>query len=205
MGGGQRGAQVEVRAAAEAVEQLQLRGREREPPVFVLAEERDEPPAERLKVGRGGGPALDERTGAAARADPARQHDLAGFAVDGSRSARRGVDLLPHPLAQIRELGLVEQPRGQLEHALHVRLGRSWTHDAGLRLSAEEQIERVCEHCLPGARLARDGREALARPQLGPLDQEQVLYPQLEQHPAGVPAKPDGARSPLAELSQKSR
>ena len=38
------------------------------------------------------------------------------------------------------------------------------------------------EHGLAGPRLACDRREALARPQLGPLDQEQVLYAQLEQH-----------------------
>ena len=115
------------------------------------------------------------------------------------------VQVLPHALAQVGELGLVEQPGGQLEHALHVRLGRSRPHDSRARLSAQEQVERVREHGLPGTGLARDGGEAVARPQLGPLDQEQVLYAQLEQHPAGVPARPDGAPPALAELSQKSR
>jgi hypothetical protein len=49
------------------------------------------------------------------------------------------------------------------------------------------------EHGLSRAGLPRDRREPAARPQLGPLDQEQVLYSQLEQHRAGLPAAPDGA------------
>ena len=61
VGGGERRAHVEVLAPAEAVEQLELRRGEREPPVLVLAEERDQPAAERLQVGRRGGAALDER------------------------------------------------------------------------------------------------------------------------------------------------
>ena len=149
--------------------------------MLVLAEERDQPPAERLKVGGRGGAALYE-CGRSFLTDPAGEDYL--------------VDLLPHPLAQVREIRFVEQPRGQLEHSFHVRLRRSRPHYSGARLSAQQQVERVRQHRLAGAGLAGDGGETVAGPQLCPLDQEQVLYAQLEQHPAGVPAAPDGASWP---------
>ena len=38
------------------------------------------------------------------------------------------------------------------------------------------------EHGLAGAGLAGDRVQPLAQPQLGPLDQQQVLDPQLTQH-----------------------
>ena len=48
---GELRAHVEVVAAAEAVEELELGRGERQPPVLVLAEERDQPAPERLQVG----------------------------------------------------------------------------------------------------------------------------------------------------------
>jgi hypothetical protein len=177
--GGEGGAQIELLPPAEPVEQVELRGGERQPPVLVLPEERHEPPAERLEVRRRGRAALHERTRPAGGGDPAGQHDL--------------LEVVPHPLAQVLELGLVHEPARQLEHALDVRLRRPRPDDAGARLPAQQQVERVREDGLPRPGLARDRGQPAARPQLGPLDQEQVLYAQLEQHRAGVPARPDGA------------
>ena len=181
-------AQLELIAPAEAVQQVELRRGEREPPVLVLPEEGDHPAAERLKVGRRGGATLHEGARAPLGADPPRQHDL--------------VELLPHALAQIRQLGLLEQPRRQLEHALHVGLRRARPDDARARLAAQQEVERVGEHGLPGTRLPRDRGEPVARPQLRPLDQEQVLYAQLEQHRSGVPARPDGAAALWQRLTR---
>jgi hypothetical protein len=180
VGGGERRAQVQVLAPAEAVEQVELCRRQRQLAVLVLAEEGDQPAAERRQVRRRGGPALDEGARPTARRDPAGEHYFVEIVLD--------------PLAQLRELGIVQEPVGQLEYAFNVRLRRARAHDPGLRLSAEEQVQRVRQHRLPGPRLARDRGQPVARPQLGPLDQEQVLYAQLEQHPAGVPAPPDGER-----------
>ena len=97
MRGGQPRAKLDLIAPAEAVKQVELSGGEGEPPVLVLPEESDHPAAERLKVSRRGGAALHERTRATLGADPPGQHDL--------------VQILPHALAQIRQLGLLEQPR----------------------------------------------------------------------------------------------
>ena len=122
---------------------------------------------------------LDERARAALGADPAREHDLLERAVD--------------PLAQLGQLGLVEQPRGQREDALDVGLARARPHDPGARLAAQQQVERVREHGLARAGLAGDRAQARPRPQLGALDQQQVLDAQLEEHGPGISAPPDGA------------
>ena len=82
----------------------------------------------------------------------------------------------------------------------------------GARLAAEQQVERVGQHRLARAGLARDRVQPGPEPQLGPLDQQQVLDAQLEQHAArstsgaadgqydtGVPAchgPSDGADAP---------
>ena len=173
------GAQLELVGPAETVEQVELCRGEREPPVLVLPEEGDHPAAERLKVGGRGGAALHEGARAALGADPPGQHHL--------------LQLLAHALAKIGQLGMLEQPRRELEHALHVCLRGTRPDDARAWLTAQQQIERVSKHGLAGARLPRDRGEPGTRPQLRPLDQEQVLYAQLEQHRSGVPARPDGA------------
>ena len=85
----------------------------------------------------------DERARAALGADPAGEHDL----VDVGRRA--------DALAQVRELGLVEQPGGQLEDALDVGLARARADDPRARLAAQQQVERVGEHGLARAGLAR--------------------------------------------------
>ena len=177
--GRQAVAQRQLLATAEPVEQVELRRGEREPPVLVLAEEGDQPPAERLQVGRRGRPPLDERARAPLGGHAAGEHDLLERLVD--------------PLPQLGQLGLVEQTRGQREHALHVRLTRTRPDDPRARLAAEQEVERVGEHRLARAGLAGDRGQARPRPQLGALDQQQVLDAELQEHAAGIPARPDGA------------
>ena len=92
-------------APAEAVQQVELRGRQRQLAVLVLPVERDEPAAELPQVGRRGRAALDERARAPLGADPPRQHEL----------RRHAAVELRHALAQVRELRLVEQPLRELE------------------------------------------------------------------------------------------
>ncbi len=172
----------ELLATAEAVQEVELGGREHEPAMLVLTEEGEQPAAERLEVARRGRAPLDECPRAPARAHPPGQHDLVDGLLLGS-----------DPVAQVHQLGLVHQPARKLEHPFHVRLARSRTHDPRARLAAQEQIQRVRKHGLARARLARDRGQAGSGPQLGALDQEQVLDAQLEEHHAGVPAPPDGA------------
>ena len=111
----------------------------------------------------------------------AREHDLSGLRFDA--------------LAQLLELGLVEHARRQLEHALHVGLAGAGADDPGAGPAAEQEVERVREDRLAGAGLARDRRQPGSGTQLRALDQEKVLYTQLEKHAGGLPARPDGAMS----------
>ena len=172
-------------AAAEPVEEVELGRGEREAAMLVLPEEGEEPAADHLEVGRRGRATLDERPRSPAGPHPAREDDL-----------REGVAFVADPLAQLRQLRLVKQPVRQLEHSLHVRVAGSRAHDSGARLSAEQQVQGVRENRLARPGLARDRRQPRTGPQLGPLDQEQVLDAQLEEHQAGVPAPPDGAARP---------
>ncbi len=168
--------QGQLVAPAEAVEQVELRRGERQPAVLVLPEEGDQPAADRLKVAGGRRAALDERARAALGADPPREHDLVERPVDA--------------LAQVGQLGLVEQALGQGEDALDVGLARARPHDPGARLAAQQQVERVREHGLARAGLARDRAQAVARAQLGALDQQQVLDPELQEHAPGNISEP---------------
>src|SRR5215203_65416 len=49
-------------------------------------------------------------------------------------------------------------------------------------LAPHQEVERVRQDGLPGAGLAGDRVQPLPQPQLGPLDQQKVLDPQLTQH-----------------------
>lgn len=49
----------------------------------------------------------------------------------------------------------------------------------------------MCQDGLPGTGLAGDRIEALAQPQLRPLDQQQILYPQLTQHVSYLAVRAD--------------
>ncbi len=60
-------------------------------------------------------------------------------------------------------------------------------------LPAHQQVERVCEHRLTGPGLPGDRIEALAEAELGPLDQKQVLDPQLAEHARCLAPGGDGS------------
>ena len=136
--------------------------------MLVLPEEGEQPPAQQLQVGRGRGAAGDEGAGPPAGGDPPSQHDLLG--------PRR------QPLGQLRHLRLLQQPLGQVEDALDPGLLGPGPDDVRFRLAAHQQVERVGQDGLPRPRLPRDRVQPLAEPQFRPLDQQQVLDPELAQH-----------------------
>ena len=169
--------QLQVLGTREAVEDLQLGRGDRQPAVLVLAEEGEQPAAEQLQVGGGGGAAGDEGTGAPAGGDPAAEDDLLGA--------------LRQPLGQLRELRLLQQPLRQIEDPLDPGLGRAGPDDLRFGLAAHQQVERVRQHRLAGPGLAGDRVKPLPQPQFGPLDQQQVLDPQLAQHRICVATEAD--------------
>ena len=163
-----RSRSAQMLGAAEAVQQLQLRRGERQPPVLVLAEERDHAPAQRLQVRGRRRAALHERARAPLGPDAASQHDLLERRRRCARAGR------PAPARRAGPAAARTPPRRTPRGAR--------AHDPRARLAAEQQVERVGEHGLAGARLARERVQPRAGPQLGPIDQQQVLDPQLDKH-----------------------
>ena len=166
--------------AAQVVEDLQLGAREGQLAVLVLTVEGDEPGAEVAQLGDGHGASVQIRARAPAiRIDAPRQDDL--LSVAGKALAE-----------------LLAQRVGELEHALDVCLAGARAHDCGRGSGAsgatsKQQVQRVREHGLTGAGLAGEHVQPGSQPQLGALDQQQVLDVQLRQHDhAGVPANGDG-------------
>ena len=158
----------EVLLAGEPVEDLELRRAEGQPPVLVLAVEGEQAAAEGAEVGGRGRPPGDEGARAARDADPTAEDDL--------------VSALREPVADLLQLGVVEQAVGNAEHALDPGLVGARPDDLRARLTAHQEVERVREHRLSGSRLARDRVETVAEAQLGALDQQQVLDPELVEH-----------------------
>ena len=97
--------------------------------------------------------------------DPAAEDDLLGA--------------VGKALGELGQLGVVEQPVREREDSLDPGLLGPGPDDLRPRLAAHQQVERVGEHRLARAGLAGDRVQALAEAQLGPLDQQQVLDPQL--------------------------
>ncbi len=160
--------QRQVLGPGEAIEDLQLGRSDRQLAVLVLAIEGEQAAAEQLQVGGGRGASGDEGAGSAAPGDTAAEHDLLG--------------ILGQPLRQLGELGVVEQPLRQVEDPLDPGLRGARADDPRPRFAAHQQVERVGEDGLAGAGLAGDRIEPVAEAQLGTLDQQQVLDPQLTQH-----------------------
>ncbi len=160
--------QLQVLAAGEAVEDLQLRRGDRQPAVLVLAEEGEQAAAQQLQVGGRRRSPRDEGAGPAPGRDPPPQHDLVGP--------------LRQPLRQLRHLRLLQQPLRQVEDPLDPGLLGARPDDLSLRLAAHQQVERVRQHRLAGSGLAGDRVEPSPEAQFGPLDQQQVLDSKLAQH-----------------------
>jgi hypothetical protein len=138
--------------------------------MLVLAVEGQQARAERPQVARRGRAAGDEGAGAARGAHPAAEDNLAG--------------VVAQPLGELGELGVVEQSVRELEDALHPRLPGARADDLRPRTAAHQQVQRVGQHRLTGPGLAGDRVQALAEAQLGALDQQEVLDPELEEHRA---------------------
>ena len=136
--------------------------------MLVLAVEGEQPAAEQLQVGGRGGAAGDEGGGSPRGRDPPPQHDL--------------LRSLGQALGDLRHLGLGQQPLRQVEDPLDPGLLGAGTDDLRPRLAAHQQVERVGQHGLAGAGLPGDRVQPLPQPQLGLLDQQQVLDPQLSEH-----------------------
>ena len=164
----------------EAVEDLGLGRGDRQLAVLVLAVEGEQPPAEQLQVRRRGGAAADERRGPARGRHPPPEHDL----LDAGRQA----------LGELAHLRLIEQARRNVEAALDPGLVGSRADDLRARPAAHQEIERVGEDGLSGPRLTGDRVEAGAEPELGPLDQQQVLDSQLSEHALCVAPAAAGSR-----------
>jgi hypothetical protein len=151
--------------------------------VLVLSKERDESRPERLKVPGRGRATLHEGAGATLGGDTAREDDLGRVLLDS--------------LAEVLELRVVQEARRELEYSLNVGVSGPRTDDSGPRPPAEEQVECMSENGLSGAGLARDRRQTPPGTELRVLDQEEILYSQLEEHGPGLPVRPDGAAGPV--------
>ena len=150
-------------AVAQAVEDLELRSRKRELAMLVLAVEREQRPADLAQLADGDRASAQVGAGATVRADAAGEHEL----------------------LRVRAQTLLEtlaQRLGQVEDALDISLACSGAHDARPGAATEQQVERVREHGLARAGLAREHVQAGSQAQLGPLDQQQILYAKLLQH-----------------------
>ena len=141
IGGAQPLAQRLLVGAAVGVEQLELGGGEHQLAVLVLAVERQQPAAELLQVGLGGGAPAHVGAGATVGPHPAGQHDLLG--VGGQALGAR-------------------QLRRQGEHPLDVGLGGAGPHDPAPRPAAEQQVQGVRQQRLAGAGLAGEHVQARA-------------------------------------------
>ena len=151
---------------AEAVQDLELRGGEREPAVLVLAVEGQQLAADLRQVGR--------RGAAAAEIGPR--------AALGAHAP--GEDQLVGALGQALGERLAQRDR-QREDPLDVRLRGARPHDPGPWLAAQQQVERVREHRLARPGLAGQDVQARAEAELGPFDQQEVLDAQFVEHGAG--------------------
>ena len=161
-------AALELLGAREAIEDLELRRGQHQPAVLVLPVEGEQPGAERPQVARRCGTPLHEGARPPRGRDPAPEDDLVGV---GGKA-----------LAQLGQLGIGEQLLGKREDSLHVGLIGSGADDLRARLSAHQQVERVGEDRLPRPGLAGDRVQPAREAELGALDQQQVLDPQLVQH-----------------------
>ncbi len=165
---------LELRGAAVAVEDVELRRRDHQLPVLVLPVEREQTAPELPQVPDRRGAAADVRSRAAIGPYPPCQHELVGILRD--------------PFLE----RLVE-PRRAGEHAFHVGLARAGADNAAAGTAAQEEIEGVREQGLAGAGLAREHVKSRGEPELGPLHQQQVLDAQLIEHARGVPGGSDGS------------
>ena len=153
---------------AERIEHVELERRAREPALLELARHRDE------ALRRRGDVLPRDRTtpGVCARA-PVAEHT----ACDDETGLALG--------AQLRkpcELLVIEEPVGNVELRLDVRLRPLGTDRGGVCPRAEEKPDRLREDRLPRSRLPRDRVQAGRERKLSLADEDEVLDPEPTKH-----------------------
>ena len=138
-------AELELRGAAVAVEDVELRRRDHQLSVLVLPVEREQAAAELAQVAR------RSRSG---------RRCTRGC---GRRATRAGRARAPRRPRGIRSSSVRLEPRRAREHAFDVRLGRAGADDAAARAAAQQQIERVRQQRLAGAGLPGEDVQSGAR------------------------------------------
>ncbi len=160
-GPGVLGAAAQLLLAGERVEDVELVGGAGKTALLELARHGDQPLDERgqLLARDAAAPGVGAR--APVGEDPPRG-DQTRF-LCGLELGDRG------------EVGIVEDPVGEVELGLDVRLLRSRSEVAGVAPGAEEQAERLGEDRLPRPGLARDRVQAGRHRELGVADEHEVL------------------------------
>ncbi len=147
----------------EGVEHGQLARRAHQAPVLVLGREAHQGPRQRgHRLARGRLP-VDQRPGAPLGGDAARDDDLALVVDQVAQGERRIVRLQGVPEAV-----------GDPERGLHQGVLGARPHGRGVGGRAGQQAERLCQHRLARAGLARDGGQAAGGRQLRPFDDDEV-------------------------------
>ena len=94
------------------------------------------------------------------------------------RASDEAVLVLRPQLGERLEAVLLEQPVGQLELGLDVRLGAVGPDGGGLPLRPEQEPDRLAEDRLAGAGLAGDRVQARGEVELRLADQHEILDPE---------------------------
>ena len=168
-GGAHRPTPAELLFPDERVQDLQLVPRAREPALLELAGHADE------ELGSGGQVLSRRRAAPRVRARPSVGEDPAG-----EHEARL---VLGPQLAERFQSLLVEEPIGDVELGLDVRLLAGRPDRVGIALGAEEKPDRLRQNRLPCPRLPGDRVQALGELEVGFLDEDQVLDSESAEHP----------------------
>ena len=161
---------VGLRVARRRVEQPALHGRPHERARLVLRDDADQPLACRLQRRARGAAAHDQRP-AAAVGRHAPRHD-------------QPVLVVGHELAQPANASSSSAPGGSEKDASTYASAADGPTSAASPRAAQHQPQRLGQHRLAGAGLARHHVEARRQIQLGALDQDEVRYEQTFDHEA---------------------
>ena len=151
------GAPLGLLAAAEAVQDVELRRGERQTAVLVLSVEGQQPRRQVAQLADPDRPSVQIGAGSAVAGHPPGEDQIRG--------------VVGEPLRQP-----AAKPVGELEHPLDIGFARAGPDRAGASAATEQEVERVGQDRLPRAGLAGQHVEAAGEPQLGALDQQQVLH-----------------------------
>ena len=148
----------------EGVEQVELVGRAREPPLRELPGERQQPVGGGHEVVAGDAATPGVRPGAPVGGDAPGDHE-AGLVVGPK---------LPERLEPL----LVEEPLRHVQLGLDVRLGTGGADGGSVALRAEQEPDRLRDDRLARAGLARERDEPRSELEVRFADQDEVLDPE---------------------------